>query len=54
MFVIPGTPPGCMLPANSHYDVAPVVSMIQVVACNNIVVSSLIHSNEVMASKLEH
>jgi len=52
--VIPGTPPDCMmLPADNHHAVAPVVSMVQVVACDNTVISSLTHSNDLMASKLE-
>jgi len=55
MLVIPGTPPDCMLPADSHHAVvAPAVSMVvQVGACNNTVVSSLTHLNDSMASKLE-
>jgi len=55
MLVIPGTPPECMLPADSQNAVvAPAVSMVvQVGACNNTVVSSLTHLNDSMASKLE-
>ncbi len=50
--VIPGTPPSCMLPAESHHAIVPVLPMVQV-TCDNTIVSSLTHSNDSMASKLE-
>jgi len=51
--VIPHTPLDCMLQADSYHAVAPVVSMVQVVACDSTVVSSLTHLNDLMASKLK-
>jgi len=53
--VIPGTPPACTLPADSsHAATAPaVISTVQVMACDNTVISSLMYSNDLMASKLE-
>jgi len=52
---MPGTPPDCTLPVDSHHAVgAPTIStVVQVVACNKTVVSSLTHLNDLMASKLE-
>ncbi len=52
--IIPGTPPDCMMrSADDRHAVAPVVSAVQVVACDNTIISSLTHSNDSMASKLE-
>jgi len=54
MLAIPGTPPDCTLLAGNHHAVAaPTVATLQVAACDNTVISSLTHSDDSMASKLE-
>jgi len=50
--VIQSTPPSCMLPAESHCTIVPVLPMVQV-TCDSTVVSSLTYLNDLMASKLE-
>jgi len=53
--VIPGTPPDCMVPVDSHYvaTAPPAALTIQVLPCDYTAVSSLTLSNDLLSSRLE-